>query len=68
MTTEEIRRKLLSLEDTICELERAAGRGHTLILIPHDPREEVHISRDGKPVDISISLAVDLALVERNEP
>lgn len=59
--------QLLRLDDAICERERDAGRGHTLILIPHDRREEVHISLDGKPVAASIDEAVRTALALRFE-
>lgn len=59
--------KLMQLEDAICERERGGAPGYTLILIPHDRAEDVHVSRDGKPTEISIALAVDLALVERGQ-
>lgn len=63
--TDDIRLLLLHLEDAICEHERAGAPSYTLLLIPHDARDAVHISRDGKPADISIALAIELAEHER---
>jgi len=60
-----IRAGLLHLEDAICEHERGGHPGYTLILIPRDRRENVHISIDGKPVALSIAFAVELATHER---
>jgi len=41
---------LVNLNDNLCTFERATGREYTLILIPHAPDEEIHVSQSGKPL------------------
>lgn len=56
---------LVRLNDAICQQERDGGAGHTLVLIPHDPAEPVRVSLDGKPVDVSIERATEVAFIAR---
>lgn len=44
--------KLIQLNDALCTFERATGREYTLVLVPHTPDEEVHISHSGKPLPV----------------
>ena len=62
---DDIRHKLLQLEDAICEHERAGAPGYTLILIPCTEVEPVHISIGGKPANCSIDFAIGDAMAER---
>ncbi len=59
---------LLRLNEVICEAERAGGAGHTVLVIPHDPREPVAISLDGKPISHpeSPERVVSVAMMMRN--
>lgn len=41
---------LVRLNDELCEFERQTGREYTLILVPHSPDEEIHLSQSGKPL------------------
>ncbi len=43
-------RALIVLNDKICAFERGSGREYTLILVPHQPDEEIVISQSGKPL------------------
>jgi hypothetical protein len=52
MTNEDVGLALLRLNDELCSLERNAGSGATLILIPHDTRLPIHVSMDGKPQEL----------------
>lgn len=56
---------LMRLNDAICQRERDGGAGHTLVLVPHDPAEPVRVSLDGKPVDVSIERAIEVAFIAR---
>lgn len=56
---------LVRLNDAICQRERDGGAGHTLVLIPNDPAERVSVSLDGKPVDVSIERAIEVAFIAR---
>jgi uncharacterized protein YjiS (DUF1127 family) len=64
---------LIRLLDALCMWERETGRRNTLILIPHNPDEEIVLAQDGKPVPTTVGIRptltrqlVDLALKERD--
>jgi len=62
---ETIARALMALDTAITEHERAGAPGYTLLLIPDAPERPVHVSVDGKPVDVDPYVAFDLALERR---
>ena len=41
---------LINLNDRLCSFKWETGRECTLILIPHSPKEEIHMSQSGKPL------------------
>ena len=43
---------LIKLNDRICSFERATSREYTLILVPHNKDEVIHISQSGKPMPV----------------
>ena len=43
-------RALIDLNDALCAFERLTDRECTLILVPHQPDEEIVISQSGKPL------------------
>jgi|GEM_PF-3202184 len=60
---------LVRLNDAFCSFERSTGRNYSLILIPHNSGEEIHLSEGGKPLSsdagISAQEFLDLAMVAR---
>jgi hypothetical protein len=52
MTHDDVELALVRLNDALCSLERDAGPGSTLVLIPHDGRLSLRLSLDGKPVTL----------------
>lgn len=42
--------KIIELIDELCQWERNSSRGSTLLLIPHNPDEQLVVAVDGKPV------------------
>lgn len=61
---------LTELLDRLCMWEREAGRGSTLILIPHNSDEKIVLAMDGKPLDSTFSVTpnrlVEIAMHERS--
>lgn len=53
---------LIQLNDELCNFERNTGRQCTLILVPHTPDEEIHLSQSGKPLPDNLKESIDLAL------
>ncbi|NIP33085.1 hypothetical protein GWN26_13570 [Candidatus Saccharibacteria bacterium] len=45
---------LINLNDRLCSFERATSREYTLILVPHNKDEKIHISQSGKPIPIDL--------------
>ncbi len=64
---EAIARALHDLDVALCEHERLAGWGSTLILVPHRADVEPHVSLDGKPVpdDVEAIRAMEIAMLSR---
>lgn len=59
----EVNKALIELMDALCTWERNAGRGSTLILIPHSTDERIIVARDGKPGNPSeLRIILDHAL------
>jgi len=47
---EECEAALVRLNDALCSFERATDRECTLILVPVEPDENIHMSQSGKPL------------------
>lgn len=67
---EECNSTIIQLLDALCTWERSTGRRSTLIIIPHDPDEEIVLAQDGKPLRVPnetkhAQLLLTLALQER---
>ncbi|MBU4577243.1 hypothetical protein KKA98_00355 [Patescibacteria group bacterium] len=41
---------LIRLNDALCSFERATSREYTLILVPENSDEKIHMSQSGKPL------------------
>lgn len=67
MSIQQITDALEFLNDRICQHERMAGMGYTVIVIPHDITQPVQVSIDGKPVDTDPEQALVVSMVARNE-
>jgi hypothetical protein len=64
-----MRDALLRLNDAACNDERGSGVEYTVIVIPHDPKEEIEISVNGKPTTApTLAQAVAFATMDRSEP
>lgn len=48
----DVERALICLNDALCSYERMTGREYTLILVPHHPTEDIHMSMSGKPMPL----------------
>lgn len=46
----EVNQAIIKLLDALCVNERNSGRRSTLILIPHEPDQEIIVAQDGKPL------------------
>lgn len=59
---------IIELNDALCEYERATSREATLLIIPHNSDENVHLSVNGKPTDrIPIAVVLAEAIHARNK-
>lgn len=47
---DEVNQAIIKLLDALCMHERNSGRRSTLILIPHEPDQEIIVAQDGKPL------------------
>jgi len=43
---------IIRLNDALCSFERITGRRYTLIIVPEQQDELIHISQDGKPLPL----------------
>lgn len=66
----ECEKGLIRLNDAVCSFERSTGREYTLILAPHNPNEQIHMSQNGKPLpgdfDMSPEDILAGAMMQRN--
>jgi hypothetical protein len=59
---------LIRLNDALCSFNLVSGREYTLVLVPGNTEEKIHISIDGKPDDkIRPEKMLELVMRERGD-